>query len=184
MSDSHARDKNGTVEGNGKAILLKFSNSAALTKHINDFIEANNGTDLSHEALLLIKIQCKSCATKDETCINFVPSTILTRYQSEYGNVQVDSDNVHDLEQGFFIDDNFVDFVFYYEAEEISAAPYISTDTLYIFSSCFHKKTCQFQSKQDTKLDKGCEYFFEEVCYNSRMYRYTLDVRNCQDEPW
>ena len=36
MSDSHERDKNGMIDGNGKAILLKFLNSAALTKHIND----------------------------------------------------------------------------------------------------------------------------------------------------
>ena len=36
MSDSHARNKNGMIDGNGKAILLKFLNSAALTKHIND----------------------------------------------------------------------------------------------------------------------------------------------------
>ena len=185
MSDFHARDKNGMIDGNGKAILLKFSNFAALTKHINDFIEANNRTNLSHEALLLIKIQCKSCATKDEKCINFVRSTILTRYQSKYGNVQVDSDNVQNLEQGFFIDDNFVGFVFFYKAEEISAAHYISfQQTHCIFSSCFHKKTCQFQFKQDTTLDRGGEYFFEGVCYNSSMYRYTLDVRNCQDEPW
>ena len=150
---------------------------------MNDFIEANNGTDLSHEALLLIKIQCKSCATKDEKCINFVPSTILTRYQSKYGNVQVDSDNVQNLEQGFFIDDDFVGFVFFYKAEEISAVHYISTDTLHI-QLMFSQKTCQFQFKQDTTLDRGCEYFFERVCYNSSMYRYTLDVRNCQDEPW
>ena len=45
MFDSHARDQNGMIEGNGKAVLLKFSNSAALAKHNNDFIEANNGTD-------------------------------------------------------------------------------------------------------------------------------------------
>ena len=107
------------IDGNGKAILLKFSNSVALTNHINDFIEANNGTDLSHEALPLIKIQCKSCATKDEKCINFVPSTILTRYQSKYGNVQVDSDNVQNLEQEFFIDDNFIDFVFFTKLKKL-----------------------------------------------------------------
>ena len=96
----------------------------------------------------------------------------------------MDSDNLQNLEQGFLIDDDLVDFVFFFKAEEISAAHYISTDTLYIFSSCFHKKTCQFQSKQNTKLDKGCEYFFEGVCYNSSfMYRYTLDVSNCQNEP-
>ena len=76
-----------------------------------------------------------------------------------------------------------VTLYFFYKAEEISAAPYISTDTLYIFSSCFRKNTWQFQSKQDTKLDKEGEYFLEGVCYNSSMYRYTLDVRNCQDEP-
>ena len=47
-----------------------------------------------------------------------------------------------------------------------------------------HVSTCQFQSKQDTKLEKGCKYFFEGVCYNFSMYRYTLDVSNCQNEPW
>ena len=163
MSDSHARDRNGMIDGNGKAILLKFSNSAALTKHINDFIEANNGTDLSHEALLLIKILCKSCATKDEKCINFVPSTILTRYQSKYGNVQVDSDNVQNLEQGFFIDDNFVGFVFFYKAEEISAAHYISfQQTHCIFSSCFHKKLASFNSNRIQHWTEEANIFLKE----------------------
>ena len=113
MFDSHVRDQNRMIDGNGKAVLLKFSNFAALAKHINDFIEANNGTDLSYEALVLIKIQRKSCTTKDETCINFVPSAILTMYRSKYGNVQVPSDNLQNLEQGFLIDDNIDDFVFF-----------------------------------------------------------------------
>ena len=162
MFDSHARDQNGMIDGNGKAVLLKFSNSAALAKHINDFIEANNGTDLSYEALVLIKIQRKSCTTKDETCINFVPSAILTMYRSKYGNVQVDSDNLQNLEQGFLIDDNIVDFVFFYKAEEISAAPYISTDTLYIFSSCFHKKLASFNPNRIRNWTKGVNIFLKE----------------------
>ena len=88
------RDVFGGNTRHGKAVLLKFSNSAVFAKHINDFIEANNGTDLSYEALVLIKIQRKGCTTKDETCINFVPSAILTMCRSKYGNVQVDSDNL------------------------------------------------------------------------------------------
>ena len=73
--------------------------------------------------------------------INFVPSVVLTRFKSKYGNVQVDSDNLQNLEQGFLIDDNIIDFVLFYKAEERSAYPNFPADLLYIFSSCFYKKT-------------------------------------------
>ena len=90
LFDSHARDNNGMVDGNGKAVLLKFENSVAVASHIKEFQGANGGTDISFEALVLTKIKRKSCTTEDEMCINFFPSVVLIRFKSKYGNVQLE----------------------------------------------------------------------------------------------
>ena len=144
LFDSHARDNNGMVDGNGKAVLLKFENSRAVASHIKEFQGANCGTDISFEALVLTKIKRKSCTTKHEMYINFVPSIVLVRFKSKYRNVQLDSDNLQNLEYGYLIDDNLMDFVLLYKAEEKSAAPDFSVDTVYIFSACFYKRLTDF----------------------------------------
>ena len=162
LFDSHARDKKGMVDGNGKAVLLKFENSGALAKHVNDFLGASHGTDTSFEALALTKIQRQSCTTQDEMRINFVPSVVLTRFKSKYGNVQVDSDNLQNLEQGFLIDDNIIDFVLFYKAEERSAYPNFPADLLYIFSSCFYKKLTDFNPNRIRHWTRGVNIFSKE----------------------
>jgi len=162
LFDSHARNKEGMVDGNGKAVLLKFSNSAAIANHVNDFVGTNDETDTSFEALALTKIQRKSCANQAEMRINFVPSFVLTRFKSKYGNVQVNSDNLQNLELGFLIDDNIIDFVLFYKAEERSYGENFSADKLYIFSSCFYKKLTDFNPNRIRNWTRGINIFSKE----------------------
>ena len=72
--------------------------------------------------------------------------------------------------------------LYFYKAEEISAAHYILTDTAY--SAHVFTKNLPVSIQTGYKIGQRVQIFFEGVCYNSSMYRYTLYVCNCQDEPW
>ena len=111
----------------GKAVLIKFGNSGAFANHVNDFLRINHERDTSFKALALTKIQRQSCTTQEMRI-----------------HVQVDSDNLQNLEQGFLIDDNITDFVLFYKAKERSTSPNFPADLAYLFSLCFYKKLTDF----------------------------------------
>ena len=74
------------------------------------------------------------------------------------------SDNLQNLEHGYLIDDNLMDFVLLYKAEEKSAAPDFSVNTVYIFSACFYKKLTDFNQNMIT------------VCHHPSLYWNAMDV--------
>ena len=155
LFDSHARDSKGMVNGKGSAILLKFPNSAAVNSHIRAF----RGNDSSFEALLFRNIQRKSTAHKDEMRVYIVPAVVLVTYTSQYGNVQLYSDSLQNLEHGYLIDDNLMDFVLFYKAQEESEKSRVTSDTLYIFSSCFYKGLTHFNPNRIRNWTKRVNIF-------------------------
>ena len=142
LFDSHARDSKGMVDGNGKAVLLKFANSAAAAMHINQF-QVDRAGDSSFEALVVKKIHRKAASTTDEMCVYISPIVVLVRYTSRHGNVELYSDSLQNLEHGYLIDDNLMDFVLFFQAEMKSNSG-IPADSVYVFSACFFQKLTNF----------------------------------------
>ena len=50
--------------------------------------------------------------------VYIVPAVVLVTYTSQYGNIQLYSDSLQNLEHGYLIDDNLMDFVLFYKAQE------------------------------------------------------------------
>lgn len=162
LFDSHSRDSKGMVDENGKAVLMKFTNSAAVASHISEF-QLRDGTDTSFEALVLTKMHRKPTSHQDQMRVTLVPAVVLVRYTSKYGNVQIDSDILQNLEHGYLIDDSLMDFVLFYRAEEKSADSRFSADTTYIFSSCFYKKLTDFDPNRIRNWTKRVNIFNKDL---------------------
>ena len=84
---------------------------------------------------------------------------MLVRYTSKYGNVKLYSDSLQNLEHRYLIDDNLMDFVLFYKAEEKSADSRFPADSIYIFSPCFYKKLTTFNPNRIRKWTKHVNIF-------------------------
>ena len=182
LFDSHARSSNGMVCGNGKAILLNFPNSAALASHISEF--QSNTADTSFEALVLRKMSRKTTSSQDEMRVTFVPSVVLVRYTSKFGYVELDSGNLQNLEHGYLIDDNLMDFVLLSKAEEKSAD--FPDNSVYIFSSCFYKKLTDFDPNGIRNWTKRVNIFHKDfvvipVCTGCHCLLLIVKMNNGTD---
>ena len=185
LFDSHARDSRGMVDGEGKAVLIKFFNSAAVAAHVNEF-QMRHGDDIAFEALVLEKMQRTMSTHRDEMRVSVVPPVVLVKYKSKYGNVQVDSDNLMNLEHGYLIDDNLVDFVLFHKAEEKSTDTTFPANTLFIFSACFYKKLTAFNPNRIRNWTKGVNIFQKDfvvmpVCTGSHWILIILKMNHGTD---
>lgn len=118
---------------------------------------------------------------RDEMRVSVVPPFVLVKYKSKYGNVQVDSDNLMNLEHGYLIDNNLMHFLLFHKVEGKSTVTTFPANKLFIFSACFYKKLTAFNPNQVRNWTKGVNIFQKDfvimpVCTGSQWILIILKM--------